>query len=109
MKKRIVAGVLALVMVLGLVGCGEQTGGGSTTTTVSNEYEEVVIVRRFRLSFLTADINGYRNTLTICIVDFKGSVLAMGDGFLIHETGSGGAESQEPVIVGIHRIAVARE
>ena len=43
MKKRIVAGVLALVMVLGLVGCGEQTGGGSTTTTVSNEYEEVVI------------------------------------------------------------------
>ena len=43
MKKRIVAGVLALVMVLGLAGCGDQAIGGSDTTTVSNEYEEVVI------------------------------------------------------------------
>lgn len=44
MKKRIVAGFLALTMVLGLAGCGNETGGkGSTTTTVSNETEEVVI------------------------------------------------------------------
>ena len=44
MKKRIVAGVLALVMVVGLTACGPgTTSGGSTTTEVSNETEEVVI------------------------------------------------------------------
>lgn len=44
MKKRIVAGLLASVMALGLLsGCGTTTGGGSTTTTVSGETKEVVI------------------------------------------------------------------
>ena len=45
MKKRIVASVLVLAMVLGLAGCGQTSNGGngSTTTTVSGETEEVVI------------------------------------------------------------------
>ena len=44
MKKRIVASMLALAMVVGLTACGPgTTQGGSTTTEVSNETEEVVI------------------------------------------------------------------
>lgn len=44
MKKRIVAGLLVLVMAFGLVGCDNGgNGGGSTTTTVSGETEDVTI------------------------------------------------------------------
>ena len=44
MKKRIVAGALALTMVFGLVGCDNASSGkGSTATTVSGETKEVTI------------------------------------------------------------------
>lgn len=46
MKRKMIAAVLAISMVLGLTACGSKGGGsgsGSTTTTVSGETEEVAI------------------------------------------------------------------
>ena len=74
-----------------------------------SEAEEVGVVRYLILAFLTADVNGYRDTLSVCIVDFQRCFLAMLNVLLLHETSSCITESEEPVVVLVHAVAVARE
>ena len=61
------------------------------------------------LSFLSADVDGYRYTLAVCVVYLQRCFLAMLDMLLVHKTSGCICECEESVIVRTHTVAVTRE
>ena len=78
-------------------------------TSTWTQTKEIAVVRQFPLAFLAGNINGYRHTLSVCVVYLQRSVLALGEFFLIHQASGSIAKSKESVIILVQRIAVARE
>ena len=69
--------------------------------------KEVGVVSQFVSSFLTGDVNGYGNALSVGVVYLQGGVLALLEPFLIHQAGCGIAKGQETVVLVTHGVTVA--
>lgn len=46
-------------------------------TSTWTQTKEIAVVRQFPLAFLTGNINSYRHSLTVCIIDLQRCVLTL--------------------------------
>ena len=79
------------------------------TASRRTEAEEIGVIRYLVLSFLSADVDGNRHTLAVCIVNLQRRFLTMLNALFVHETGCCITESQESVILWVGGVAITRE
>lgn len=79
------------------------------TASRRTEAEKIGVIRYLVLSLLSADVDGNRHTLAVCIVNLQWGFLTMLNALFVHETGGCITESQEAVILWVGGVAITRE
>ena len=77
------------------------------TATAWAKTEKVRVVGKLFLAFFSTDVNSYRYTLTVGVIDLQRCVLTLGHSLLIHHAASGITQCQKTVILCIQAITVA--